>query len=205
MAKTSAIVAVLLGAAATSADTLEPPMTFHAPFDGTLTANALGQGEPESVEGTIEYRPGKVGQALLCGEGGALAHYMTEGNLRKSCGTVEMWICPLDWTGEADEFHSFFETKDPGWLVLYRYYQGGLLMLMGSDGATYRAAGGGSGWNGRRASGTTSPGRGAPRALRSMSTASARPSCRIPPCLMRWGRRSGSAITRGTCRVRSRR
>jgi hypothetical protein len=124
------------------AQDLDPPMTFHASFEGTLEATARGDGTPVQVEGPVEYRPGRAGQALLCGEGGALVHYATEGNLRASSGTVEMWVCPLDWTGEKDVFHSFFEARDPGWLVLYRYYQGGILMLMGSDMRTYRAAAG---------------------------------------------------------------
>jgi hypothetical protein len=36
----------------------------------------------------------------------------------------------------------FLEAKDPGWLVFYRYYQGGILTLMGSDARTYRSAAG---------------------------------------------------------------
>ena len=138
------LIAVLLAgtAAMACADTLPAPMTFHASFDGTLEATARGEGKPVSVAGPVQYRPGKAGQALLCGEGGAEAHYATAGNLRRPSGTIEMWVCPLDWTGEADEFHVFFEAKDPGWLLLYRYYQGGILTLMGSDGRTYRAAAG---------------------------------------------------------------
>lgn len=121
---------------------LPPPLVFHASFDGTVEAVARGNGTPVRVEGPVEYRPGRIGQALLAGDGGALVFYETAGNLRRSGGTVEMWVCPLDWTGAEDTFHSFFEAKDPGWLVLYRYYQGGILTLMGTDGANYRAAAG---------------------------------------------------------------
>ncbi len=139
-----AMTCALAGAvvSALSPQDLDAPMTIYATFDGTLDARARGNGTPVNVEGPVEYRPGKVGQALLCGEGGALVHYTTAGHLRASSGTVEMWACPLDWTGEQDVFHSFFEAKDPGWLVLYRYYQGGILTLMGSDARTYRAAAG---------------------------------------------------------------
>lgn len=138
------LMSALMGAfvAPSRAQGLEPPLTFHASFEGTLEAAARGDGTPVNVEGPVEYRPGKVGQALLCGEGGALLYYATAGNLRASSGTVEMWVCPLDWTGEKDVFHSFFEAKGPGWLVLYRYYQGGILTLMGTDPKTYRAAAG---------------------------------------------------------------
>lgn len=119
-----------------------PPLTFYAPFDGTLEATARGSGNPVSVVGPVTYRPGRVGQALLCGEGGASITYSAAKNLRASCGTLEMWVCPLDWTGTEDEFHVFLEAINPGWLVFYRYYQGGLLTLMGTDGQHYRAAAG---------------------------------------------------------------
>ncbi len=118
-----------------------PPVVFHASFDGTLEAQARGDGKPVKVEGPVAYRPGKVGQALLCGEGGALVHYATPGNLRAAAGSVELWVCPLDWTGEEDEFHVFLEALNPGWLVFYRYYQGGFFTLLGTDGGVYRAAG----------------------------------------------------------------
>jgi hypothetical protein len=120
----------------------EPPLTSHASFDGTVDAVSRGEGKPVKVEGPVEFRPGKVGQALLCGDGGALLWYASAGVLRANSGTVEMWVCPLDWTGDEDEFHVFLEALNPGWLVFYRYYQGGILTLMGTDGKTYRGAAG---------------------------------------------------------------
>jgi len=133
--------AVLAGIACAQEE-LPTPLVFHAGFEGTVEAAARGNGSPVRVEGPVQYRPGKVGQALLAGDGGALLFYETAGNLRRSGGTVEMWVCPLDWTGAEDTFHSFMEAENPGWLVLYRYYQGGILTLMGTDGAHYRAASG---------------------------------------------------------------
>jgi len=122
------------------AQDLKPPLAFHASFDGTTAAVAKGSGVPVQVEGTVAYRPGKVGQALLCGEGGAALRYATAGHLRPGGGTVAMWVCPLDWTGKEDEFHVFLEALDPGWLVFYRYYQGGILTLTGSDNSHYTSA-----------------------------------------------------------------
>lgn len=133
---------VLLATTLAHAQQLPPPLTFHASFDGTLDAAARGDGKPVQVDGPVAYRPGKVGQALLCGEGGAALEYHTAGNLRAAGGTVEMWVCPLDWTGQEDEFHVFLEAMDPGWLVFYRYYQGGILTLAGTDGGHYTAAAG---------------------------------------------------------------
>ena len=136
------LVCLALLAAFAFAEDLTPPLTFHASFDGTPEARARGDGKPVKVDGTAEYRPGKVGQALLCGEGGAAVWYASASNLRAAAGTVELWVCPLDWTGEEDEFHVFLEALTPGWLVFYRYYQGGILTLLGSDAAQYRCAAG---------------------------------------------------------------
>ncbi len=118
---------------------LAPQPCFRACFDGSLEARSRGVSAPVRVQGPVVYRPGKFGRALLCGEGGATVDYAVPGNLRAASGTISMWVCPLDWTGEKDRFHVFFEAKDPGWLVLYRYYQGGITMLTGADGGRYSA------------------------------------------------------------------
>jgi len=140
--RTSTLIACLLLVLPGFAQKLTPPLAFHASFDGALDARANGNGQPVKVEGAPAYRPGKVGQALLCGEGGTLAYYASAGNVRAAAGTIEMWVCPLDWTGKEDEFHVFFEALYPGWLVFYRYYQGGILTLMGTDSGHYTAASG---------------------------------------------------------------
>lgn len=130
----------LLCATAALGQPLTPPLTFHAAFEGTTDAVAQGNPQPVTSEGPLAYRPGKVGQALVCGEGGAALQYATAGNLRAAAGSLEMWVCPLDWTGQEDEFHVFLEALEPGWLVFYRYYQGGVLLLTGTDGGHYVSA-----------------------------------------------------------------
>lgn len=120
---------------------LPPPLVFHAAFDGTTDAVSKGDGKAVSIEGPVAYRPGKVGQALRCGEGGAAVTYQSAGHIRPAAGSMEMWVCPLDWTGHEDEFHVFLEALNPGWLLLYRYYQGGILTLLGTSGNQYRSAG----------------------------------------------------------------
>jgi hypothetical protein len=123
------------------AQCLSPPLVFHASFDGTTDAvTARGKGKPLKVEGPVVFRPGRFGQALLCGEGGATISYASEGVLRATAGTVEMWVCPVDWTGDEDEFHVFLEAPGAGWLAFYRYYQEGIVTLAGLGGGTYRAA-----------------------------------------------------------------
>jgi hypothetical protein len=134
------VMALLLAAGVRAQEAPQPPLCFHAGFDGTVDAVAAGQGKPLTVTGPVEFRPGKVGQALLCGDGGAALQYATSGNLPTDSGTVEMWVCPLDWTGAEDTFHVFLEARDPGWLVFYRYYQGGILTLVGATPQSYVSA-----------------------------------------------------------------
>jgi len=83
-------------------EVLSAPLVFHASFDGTTDAVTHGREKPVKIEGPVVFRPGKFGQALLCGEGGATISYASEGVLRAKAGTVEMWVCPLDWTGDED-------------------------------------------------------------------------------------------------------
>lgn len=133
----------LLLTGAVFAQGMSPPLVFHASFDGTTDAQLVrGKGKPLKVEGPVVFRPGRFGRALLCGEGGATISYASEGVLRATAGTVEMWVCPLDWTGDEDEFHVFLEAPGVGWLAFYRYYQSGIVTLVGTGGATYRAAAG---------------------------------------------------------------
>ncbi len=147
MRRTLIALVLLTLAGAAFAQQPEPPLIFHAPFDGSLEATAAGSGTPALVEGPVEYRPGRIGQALLVGDGAATLHYETAGNLGSSAGTISMWVSPLDWTGATDTFHVFLEAKsDRGWLVLYRYYQGGILTLMGRSDLYRTASGPGFRW-----------------------------------------------------------
>ena len=138
MLRIVAFLSLLLLAASASAQDLTSPLLFHASFDGNLNAVARGEGKPAKIVGPVEFRPGKFGQALLCGEGGASVYYASPGNLRAAAGTLEMWVCPVDWTGQEEESHKFLEALNPGWLLFYKYPPGGLTMLLGPDQAHYR-------------------------------------------------------------------
>jgi len=129
--------ALLWGAMMVHADS---GLLFHATFDDSLEANSLaGVVSPVSLAGTEQpqYAPGKFGRALVCGPGEALVSYATEGSLMGPCGTVSLWVCPQNWTPEDGNFHTFFEcgrdVAGEGWLILYKYYQGGTLLLRYKD------------------------------------------------------------------------
>lgn len=113
----------------------DPGLLFHAGFEDTLEAWSLaGKGAPAQVIGPQpEFLPGRLGKALLCGPGLPLVHYPTEGNVLPESGTVSLWVCPLNWTPDDEAFHSFFESGSgdgkAGWLIFYKYYQQGWLLL----------------------------------------------------------------------------
>lgn len=118
----------------------EQGLLFHASFDGTLEAvSTLGSGSPVRVTGAAEptFAPGKYGEALVAGPEQALIHYSTEGNLIPQSGTVSLWLKPVDWRPEETGFHTFLEAGaqdgNLGWLLLYKYYQNGWLLLRYAD------------------------------------------------------------------------
>jgi hypothetical protein len=117
------------------------PLIFHASFDDTLDAiGAAGPVKPVEITGKVEYRDGKLGRALLCGGDAALLKYPVAGHVRPGQGTVEMWVQTVDWPPDEQAFHVFCETEGPGWLVLYKFWTGGLLMLSGTDHEHYGSA-----------------------------------------------------------------
>ena len=117
------------------------PIIFHAPFDGSLTGtDENGAVQPMEVTGKVEYRPGRTGQALLCGGDGAEVKYPVLGHVRASQGTVSLWAQAVDWPADEQCFHVLFETQGPGWLVLYKFWNGGWLFLSGIDQGHYGSA-----------------------------------------------------------------
>ncbi len=127
---------------------------FHATFDGSLTATGSG-GEVEPAEvvgGEASFEPGRLGQALVAGAGQPLIYYLSAGHLLPVTGTVSLWVQPVNWTPDDDAFHSFFESGGAGgdrdWLIFYKYYQRGRLLLRCSDaeGRVGMASAEGLGW-----------------------------------------------------------
>lgn len=110
-------------------------LLFRASFDGTADGwSGAGAGQPTGVTGPApQFAPGKLGQALLCGDGLGLLHYRSEGNLLPQSGTVSFWLQALNWEPSDENFHSFFEcgsqASPTGWLVFYKYYQSSWLLL----------------------------------------------------------------------------
>ena len=105
-------------------------MDFEKGFDAQSPAGVV----KATVDGKPELVPGKFGQALKSGPGTGYLNFPT--NLLKStAGTVEMWVCPVDWRPADREFHAFFDLRGEGALYLYKYVDGtNLLMLSCANG-----------------------------------------------------------------------
>lgn len=102
--------------------------SFHANFDGTLTA-APG-GAPAKISGEASYVGGKVGEAAVF-NAGTLATYPAKGFLDKSQGAVSFWLRP-NWDGDDGQSHgllaevSNFNDKLKNTLYLWKWSTGQL-------------------------------------------------------------------------------
>ena len=107
----------------------QPVMTisFDDGFDGVGRDGAVAGAQ----EGNPELAPGRVGQALKSGPGTGYVNYPTAGIVGPQTGTVEMWVCPLDWTPDEKGFHVFFDVRGEGALYLYKYFESTSLLMLG--------------------------------------------------------------------------
>lgn len=124
-------VALLWGSLNAALAQLRPTalITFDRDFNGVGAAGTV----PGTPEGSAVLAPGKFGQALKSGPGTGYVRYPTASLLRPEGGTVEMWVCPLDWRPAANEFHVFFDTRGQGALYLYKFHDDRRLMMLACD------------------------------------------------------------------------
>ncbi|MEI6501806.1 MAG: LamG domain-containing protein, partial [Armatimonadota bacterium] len=121
-------IALLLIATLTLAQTA-PVLTldFEKGFDAQSAAGAV----KATLDGKPELAPGKFGQAMKSGPATGYLNFPTT-LLKATSGTVEMWVCPLDWRPSDSEFHAFFDTRgEGGSLYLYKYLDGNNLLMLG--------------------------------------------------------------------------
>jgi hypothetical protein len=121
MARTCLTMTMALLCGSTAFGQVKPILSvdFDRGFEGTGpngTVAATVVGKPQLV-------PGKVGRAMKTGP--TLGHLeFPSALLRRTAGTVEMWVCPVDWDPEDGKFHVFFEVRGQGALYLYKYWVG---------------------------------------------------------------------------------
>ena len=115
--------------AAASVPGAQPKPTLVLEFEDGFDGQGLDGTVAATAEGQPELTDGRFGKALLSGPGTGYLYFPTNGLVDLNRGTVEMWVCPVDWDGTEEKFHVFFDVRGEGALYLYKYYQGGLLML----------------------------------------------------------------------------
>ncbi|MEA3402451.1 MAG: DUF6067 family protein [Armatimonadota bacterium] len=131
--RTLASIAVLCIAAPVPAAE-QGDVLLYLPLDGSVQPRIAAEPTEVSVSGPEEYAEGMIGRALVVGDGAAQLELPAKGNVLAERGTVEMWVCPLDWSGGDSKFHEFFATSGEGWILLYKYLSPGrLLFLMADD------------------------------------------------------------------------
>ena len=108
---------------------------FYVSFDGNGTAVGTDHVSPDvrCGNGKLNFQAGKRGKALRSGDGLGLPYYSPRGHVYPQQGSVEFWVCPLDWTPGDEKFHSFFQIQSPGFINIYKYHQSQqLLFRMGA-------------------------------------------------------------------------
>jgi hypothetical protein len=105
-------------------------VSFDRDFNGVGPRGNVIQAIPVDKP---ELVPGKFGRALKTGSGTGFVDYPTKGILNPHGGTVEMWVCPLDWKPDDQKFHTFFDARGQGALYLYKYLVGTDLLMLTCD------------------------------------------------------------------------
>ena len=126
------LLAALLVGAGTARAQVQPSLSLDFENDANGVA-ADGKTVPARVEGKTEFAAGKFGQAFVSGPSSGYLHFPTSGIVRPEEGTIEMWVSPRDWDGTEKKFHVFFDARGDGALYLYKFFNGGLLLLTAAD------------------------------------------------------------------------
>ena len=129
----------LAGCTQVRADIAPPKPTLTLDFEnGVDGVGADGQTIKATVEGKAILEDGKFGKAFKSGEESGYLHFPTKGIVSTQAGTVEMWVMPIDWSGDEQKFHTFFRARGNGDLHFYKFYRSslGLVFLTNAgDGA----------------------------------------------------------------------
>jgi hypothetical protein len=111
-----------------------PQPTLSMDFEnGVNGVGQNGQIIPARVEGKTKIVDGNFGKGFQSGPSSGYLYFPTKGVLSLKAGTVEMWVCPVNWSGDEKKFHVFFDAHGAGALYLYKFWTKGLLMLSTPD------------------------------------------------------------------------
>src|SRR5690606_20293177 len=108
----------LIGCAG-AAESVPPAPTLTLEFeDGVSGVGRDGKIIAPRIDGKVELQDGKFGKAFKSGPGAGYLYFPAPGLITPQAGTVEMWVQPIDWSGDEKSFHSFFRATGEGELHL---------------------------------------------------------------------------------------
>ncbi len=128
--------ALVVSLTKTSADDGKPQtgLLFHADFDKSLDAT-FSRGNPKADAKGVELVEGWRGKAIAVRGEGSFCPFEAVGNILAKQGTVMMWVKPLDWDINDENFRHFFHlsSSDGSFLGLYRFCErGNLVWVVGN-------------------------------------------------------------------------
>lgn len=97
--------------------------TLYLPFDGSYASDSATLNRVFSHVGIENYQAGYRGKALQVGGMFGNLNLSTENIFSAKQGSVSVWVSPVDWNADDDDFHVFFDARGSGALVLYKYFQ----------------------------------------------------------------------------------
>lgn len=106
---------------------------FRLDFEETLDGKRVGEGKEEVVPGQwendVEFVEGIEGKGAVLSSRNQLV-YPAESNIHLEVGSVTLWVKPLNWDWQAEEFVHFFEwnnrdEENRSVLLLYKYLRPG--------------------------------------------------------------------------------
>lgn len=96
---------------------------FYSGFEKGINADyAAGSPAAKMIGGKPSFVDGKIGKAILSGDTNGYLAYSTDKNVIPERGTIEFWFNPVNWNGNDDKFHVFFETKGASSITIYKYF-----------------------------------------------------------------------------------
>ncbi|MDD5705121.1 MAG: hypothetical protein PHR35_04290, partial [Kiritimatiellae bacterium] len=110
-----ALVAGLWSGVLRAAVLFEEDVTFQASFDGVLES-VRGSNRSPVASGPVEFVPGRIGQAVVIGEGtNRFVAYSSEGTINPVEGTCLFWCNLLDWRPRSPSPTQiyFFSGEEP--------------------------------------------------------------------------------------------
>lgn len=95
-------------------------LLFYAPFDGSFEP-VIAKGSPTPEFGGVKpaFGDGVIGKALIAGGKDEAISYGVNGNIDDRCGTLAVWIKPLDWSSGDSQHHMYLQI--PGRMIFYHY------------------------------------------------------------------------------------